>query len=196
MKYKKIVLNATNLDLIKDHLSNMAAGGIIKVEKAQGSMKPTSKNVRFSPFVYYKRNRPVQIENRTSQHWPPHIFIECEGFDAFPREVFNLGDTFYLSDDVVLVSSGEPGALTKEIEITRITLLSKSDEPDAMKAYRTGIRGMINAIIAWNKWERPPASEEEVDQHVAFLDSGKAPINPAFYYRNPDSVDIWEPSDC
>lgn len=189
------MLNATSLDLIKDHLSNMAVGGIIKVEKTQGGIEPTSKNVQFSPFVYYKRNRPVQIENRTSQHWPPHIFIECEGFDSFPREVFNIGDTFYLSDDVVLVSSGKPDALTKEIESTRITLLSKSDEPDAMKAYRTGIRGMINAIIAWNKWERPPASDEEVDQHIAFLDSGKVRVNPAFLYQNPEHADdFWEPS--
>lgn len=195
MKYRKLVLNTTNLDLIKDHLSNMAVAGIIKVEKAQGSMKPTSKNVRFSPFVYYKRNRPVYIENRVSPHSPPHIAIECEGFDSFPREVFYIGDTFYLSNDVVLVSSGEPHSLTKEIEITRITLLSKSNEPDAMKAYRTGIHRMINAIIAWNKWERPPASDEEVDQHIAFLDSGSAPVNPAYLYQDPeDSYDFWEPS--
>ncbi len=195
MKYRKLVLGSTTVNIIKDHLNNMTADGIVMFERAQGDIKPTSKKVRFQSF-HYKRNRPVGFDKNFPEHGlEPYIFIHCEGFSLYGREVFNFGDVFYLGDNVVLTSSKEPSALTKQIVTTRITLLSKSDEPSAMKRYREWIRHMINRTFICNEWDRPPVTEEDIDQHIAFLDQhkGKEVKNPAYPYVC-DPWDGWEPS--
>ncbi len=196
MKYKKVILGTTTVDNIKDHLNEMVVGGIVKIEKAVGDIKPTSKNIQFF-LSSYKRNRLVEFDKNFPDHGAESfLFIHCEGFGLYGREVFDFGDTFYLGKGIVFVIPKRPGLLDGKIKTMRITLLSKSDEPDAIKVYREMIRCMINRTFVCNKWNRPPATEDDIDQHIAFLDQhkGKEVKNPAYPYVDPDPQDDWEPS--
>jgi hypothetical protein len=182
MKYRKLTLNLSTVGLIKDRLSRMTSNGIFKVEGAWGDQNPTKKNIVFTQNPSFHRNRTVQIRKKDFPWGGPGLFISTDGIGWYGGTLFKFGDIFYLGNNVIFVKSGKPDAILKNIHLTKITLLSRSDAPHAMSVYRKDIRSKINLCCYYNGRDRYSVPDSEVDEHIAFLDKnkGKDVRNPSY----------------
>lgn len=182
MKYRKLTLNSLTVGLINDRLNRLTSNSIFKVEGARGDQNPTKKNVDFGSHPSFHRNRIVEIRKKDFPWGGPGLFISGDGIGWYGGTPFKFGDIFYLGNDVIFVKSGKPDTISKEINLTKITLLSRSDAPHAMSAYREAIRSKINMNCYYCGWDRDHVSDSEVDRHIAFLDEnkGKDIENPSY----------------
>lgn len=184
MEYRKKILNSSTVGLIKDRLNRLTSNSIFKIETTWGNQNPTKKNVVFGPNPLFHRNRTVQIRKERSLNGDIELFISTDGIGWYGGTSFHSGDIFYLGNDTILVKSGKPDDTLKKIYLTKITLLSRSDAPGPMSAYRDSIRAKINMNCYYRGMDRLSVPDAEVDKHIAFLDKnkGKDIENPLYPY--------------
>ncbi|MCC7436696.1 hypothetical protein IT402_02370 [Candidatus Nomurabacteria bacterium] len=182
MKYRKLTLDSSTVGLINDRLNRITSSGIFKVEHTQGDQNPTKKNIDFGKHPSFQRNRTVQVRGKDFPWGGPGLFIYGDGIGWYGGTPFDFGDIFYLGNNVIFVKSGKPDAISKKIRLIKITLLSRSDAPHAMSAYREAIRSKIKMNCYYCGWDRLHISDSEVNEHIAFLDKnkGKGVENPRY----------------
>ncbi len=171
MKYKEIILSSLTAEMVKDNLSKLISSGIVKIEHAYGDLDPIGNNVQFEPRSTLHRHRSVIM--RESSFVGPGLIISSEGIGWYSGIGFDFDDTFYFSKSIIFVKSGKPDRIKKEISITKITLLSKTDKSEVMEAYRKQISSMINMCCYYNGHDRYNIPATEIDEHIAFLDKHK-----------------------
>lgn len=195
MKYRKITLDSSTVGLINDRLNRLTSKSIFKVEGAWGDQNPTKKNIDFSQHPSFHRNRAVQIRKKDFPWGGPGLFISTDGIGWYGGIPFQFGDIFYLGNNVIFVKSGKPDTMSEKIYLTKITLLSRSDAPHVMSAYREAIRSKINMNCYYSGRDRLHVPDSEVDEHIAFLDKnkGKDIENPS--YPTKDGLGVFEDDD-
>ncbi|MES2224863.1 MAG: hypothetical protein V4478_02655 [Patescibacteria group bacterium] len=185
MKYEKLVLNASTAETIRGHLSLLISGAIVRIDGAWGDQDPTDESVQFTQKPSFHRNRTVSIRTK-ALFTEPSIVISSEGIGWYGSPAFRFGDTFYIGEDVIFVRSGKPEGAEKKIQLQRITLLSRADEPEAMKPYREYLSCMINMCCYYNGNDRLNIPSSEIDEHIAFLEAypGEEIKNPRYKESN------------
>lgn len=195
MKYRKLILNSRTVGLINDRLNRLTSNSIFKVETAQGDQNPTNKDIKFGQYPSFHRNRVVQVRKKDFPWGGPGLFISTDGIGWYGGTPFQFGDIFYLGNNVIFVKSGKPDVISNKVRLTKIMLLSRSDAPHAMSAYKEAIRSKINMNCYYRGYDRDHVSDSEVDRHIAFLDKnkGKDIENPS--YPTTDGLNLFGDND-